>query len=61
MQLHDAARNGAVAEVGQLLASGADINAKDAHKRVPLHLAAWAGKEVSVLSSVMPSLSKPCC
>lgn len=42
--LHNAAREGNVAEVTRLLSLGASVVIKDKHSRTPLHLAAWAGQ-----------------
>jgi hypothetical protein len=42
--LHDAARNGDVEAINKAVAAGQDVNARDAHKRTPLHLAAHAGQ-----------------
>ena len=44
--LHTAARNGDTARILQLVAIGADLNARDKLARTPLHLAAWAGQMV---------------
>lgn len=44
LDLQNAAREGNVAELTKLLAQGADVNSRDKHSRVPLHLAAWAGQ-----------------
>lgn len=44
--LHQASREGDLAMIGKLLSSGTDVNAKDKHKRTPLHIAAWAGQTV---------------
>lgn len=49
MPLHDAARNGNVEEITQLLAANpACINDRDRHSRTPLHMAAWAGQTEAV-------------
>jgi len=45
--LHTAARNGDVQRMLQLIGLGTDLNTKDKHARTALHLAAWAGQEVS--------------
>jgi ankyrin repeat protein len=47
MDLHTAARNGDVARMLELIGLGADLNARDKHSRTALHMAAWAGQDVS--------------
>jgi ankyrin repeat protein len=47
MDLHTAARNGDVARMLELIGLGTDLNSRDKHSRTPLHLAAWAGQDVS--------------
>ncbi len=42
--LHAAAASGDVAAAGQALAAGADIDARDDHRRTPLHVAGHAGQ-----------------
>jgi hypothetical protein len=44
--LHQAAKDGDLAAMGDYLSVEADINAVDKLQRTPLHLAAWAGREV---------------
>lgn len=44
MDLHTAAKTGNLARIGELLQQGCDVNARDIHKRTPLHLACWAGQ-----------------
>ena len=41
--IHDASRNGDVAEVKRLLASGADVEARDKYGQTPLHIASYHG------------------
>ncbi|KAG6547060.1 hypothetical protein Mapa_011310 [Marchantia paleacea] len=45
MSLHEAARDGDVGNIRQLLSANTDaINDRDRHSRTPLHMAAWAGR-----------------
>lgn len=63
--LHMAARGGDTQRMLQLIGLGNSLEHRDNHARTPLHLAAWAGQEVSrlllllilccVASSVAPS------
>ena len=41
--LHNAAREGKLADLTSLLAQGSAISVRDKHSRTPLHLSAWAG------------------
>jgi len=43
LPLHEAIRSGTLEEIENLVATGADINAKDKLNRTPLHIAAWKG------------------
>ncbi|KAL3699004.1 hypothetical protein R1sor_017026 [Riccia sorocarpa] len=46
MSLHEAAREGNVESVRQLVSADAEaVNERDKHSRTPLHIAAWAGQE----------------
>jgi ankyrin repeat protein len=47
MDLHTAARNGDVARMLELIGLGTDLNSRDKHSRTALHMAAWAGQDVS--------------
>ncbi|DBA89603.1 TPA: hypothetical protein ACH3X2_004500 [Trebouxia sp. C0005] len=44
LALHNAAREGNVAELTKLLAQGSSVSIRDKHSRQPLHLSAWAGQ-----------------
>jgi ankyrin repeat protein len=44
--LHTAARQNDGKRVLELVAAGADVNARDKHARTPLILAAWSGAAV---------------
>lgn len=44
LALHNAAREGNVAELTKLLAQGSSVSTRDKHSRQPLHLSAWAGQ-----------------
>ena len=46
--MHAAARTGDVAALTQTIAAGGDVNERDALRRTPLHLAAWAGQTHAV-------------
>jgi len=46
--LHRAAHDGDVAAIGRLLADGADADARDANRRTPAHVAAFASHEDAV-------------
>ena len=51
--IHEAARDGNVEELNNLMAQGVDVNSRDKLSRTPLHLAAWAGQvRPHVLGSV---------
>ena len=54
--LHTACRNGDIAEVRRVIASGAKLNGRDKHSRTPLHMASWAGQVGIPLSSIMVEL-----
>ncbi len=54
--LHDAARNGNLQGVHELLAKQADPNQQDKLRRTPLHLAAWAGHTVSAHTRAAASI-----
>jgi ankyrin repeat protein len=43
--LHRAAHDGDIAEIRDLIAAGADPNARDAHRRSPAHVAAFASQD----------------
>ncbi len=44
LAMHNAAREGNVAELTKLLAQGSSVSTRDKHSRQPLHLSAWAGQ-----------------
>ncbi|KAL0027207.1 hypothetical protein WJX77_003771 [Trebouxia sp. C0004] len=44
LAMHNAAREGNVAELTKLLAQGSSASTRDKHSRQPLHLSAWAGQ-----------------
>ena len=43
MDLHTAAREGNIAEVRRIIATGAKLDERDKHSRTPLHMGGWAG------------------
>lgn len=48
--LHAAAAQGDVALIKQLVAAGANVNATDAYRRTPMHVAAYRSHEEAVLA-----------
>jgi ankyrin repeat protein len=57
MDLHTAARNGDVARMLELIGLGTDLNSRDKHSRTALHMAAWAGQDVSTAEQGISSSS----
>ena len=56
MSLHDAAKQGDLAAIGQCLSQDVDVNGVDKLQRTPLHLAAWAGQEVCLCATLSMTL-----
>jgi ankyrin repeat protein len=68
MDLHTAAREGNIAEVRRIIATGAKLDDRDKHSRTPLHMAGWAGhvspdgfRDGVTLTSNALSKGKLCC